>query len=362
MNPVILSKDHLVPLLRKISRSRRLIAPLRNEHGDTIFSEITDLDGAVPDLDNQAQNSLKPFFFPQTEKLSSYIIDRDPVNGALRYSFHAHLPENRPTLYFGVRSCDMFGLMYTDMIFLGGAERDIYYEQRRKNAVFITIGCNHPWKNCFCNATRTGPFLEMGFDLQLTDIGNRFFVEADRAGGMKILRNYPQFFRPVTEEDRRAQFQAALEARGLFRRLVHVDLAVKLLREQEPESLFAELSGRCRDCGGCAFLCPTCTCFNITDRQLDEDGGERIRSWDACTFSGFSLMAGNHNPVDCSTGRIRRRFLHKLKHDTAKHGRPSCVGCGRCVDICFGGVDIVRFINSISALEEENGREENHER
>ena len=361
MNPVILHKDHLMPLLRKLSKNRRLVAPQQNGHGDTMFAEITDPDGAIIDLDHQAQNSLKPFFFPQTEKLSSYILDRNPATGNQHYSFHAHLPENRPTLYFGVRSCDMFGLMYTDMIFLGGLERDTYYEQRRKNAIFITIGCNHPWPDCFCNATRTGPFLEMGFDLQLTDLGDRFFVEADKAGGIKILRDFPQFFTPVSEDDRRAQFQAALEARGLFSRLVHVDLAVKLLTDNEPEALFRELSSRCQDCGGCAYICPTCTCFNISDQQLDDESGERIRSWDACTFAGFTLMAGGHNPVDCKHDRIRKRFLHKLKHDVKKHGRPSCVGCGRCVGICFGGVDIIRFINGISALERENHQEERHE-
>ncbi|NOQ46686.1 MAG: hypothetical protein GQ559_08465, partial [Desulfobulbaceae bacterium] len=62
------------------------------------------------------------------------------------------------------------------------------------------------------------------------------------------------------------------------------------------------------------------------------------------------------NPVDCATERVRKRFFHKLKHDVKKHGRPSCVGCGRCVDMCFGGVDIIGFINAISSIEE-NGRE-----
>jgi ferredoxin len=58
-------------------------------------------------------------------------------------------------------------------------------------------------------------------------------------------------------------------------------------------------------------------------------------------------MAGGHNPVDSNTHAIRKRFLHKLLHDVQKHGRPSCVGCGRCVGMCFGGTDIVRFINMV---------------
>jgi sulfhydrogenase subunit beta (sulfur reductase) len=349
----ILKKDHLQPLLRKLSKTHRLVAPVRNDFGDTLFTEITRLDSAVIDLQNQPQSSLKSFFFPQQETLCSYIVDKKLNKGKMEYSFHARVPENVPTVFFGVRSCDMFAVMYTDMIFLHQHERDIYYEQRRDSSIFISIGCNKPFANCFCNATRSGPFLDGGFDLQLTDLGDRWFVETGRPRGVRLTEEWPGFFTPVSEDDKRKQFQAELEARGLFRKLVHVDLAVKLLAESgAPERILEELSRRCQDCGGCAYICPTCTCFNISDLALNEDSGERIRSWDACTFSGFTLMAGNHNPVDAGSERIRKRFLHKLRHDVEKHGRPSCVGCGRCVEMCFGGVDIVRFIDMLTAAGE----------
>lgn len=360
-NQYILKRDHLIPLLRKLQRTHTVVAPVRNDYGDTLFTEIDNLDMASIDLENQPQNSLKSFFFPQSEKLCSYIVDNDIERGNLHYSFHPQLPDNRPTVYFGVRSCDMFGVMYSDMIFLNSIERDVYYEQRRHGAVFITFGCNAPFADCFCNATHTGPFLEMGFDLQLTDLENRFFVDTDKARGVTIVEQWPQFFSPATEEDQRAQFQAALEARGLFQRLVHVDLAIQMLADNhEPTAVIEDLSSRCQDCGGCAYVCPTCTCFNIHDRALDAESGERIRSWDACTFAGFTRMAGGHNPVDCTTQSVRKRFFHKLKHDVKRHGRTSCVGCGRCVGMCFGGVDIIKFINGVGAMEE-NDSEVSHE-
>lgn len=350
---LVLKKDYLMPLLRKLSKTHRLVAPVRNKFGDTLFTEISQLDLTEIDLENQPQSSIKSFFFPQQETLCSYIVDRKSVKKNMEYSFHAQAPENVPTVYFGVRSCDMFAVMYTDMVFLHENERDIYYEQRRNSSIFISIGCNKPFKNCFCNGTRTGPFLDAGYDLQLTDLGDRWFVETGRPGGVKLTEDWPSFFVPDSEADKRAQFQAELEARGLFNKLVHVDLAVKLLAESKvPDNIIADLSSRCQDCGGCAYICPTCTCFNISDLCLTEDSGERIRSWDACTFSGFTKMAGNHNPVNVNTDRIRKRFLHKLKHDVEKHGRTSCVGCGRCVDMCFGGVDIVRFIDMLTSAGE----------
>ena len=56
-------------------------------------------------------------------------------------------------------------------------------------------------------------------------------------------------------------------------------------------------------------------------------------------------MAGGHNPVNSRTHAVKQRFLPKLLYDVQEHGRPSCVGCGRCVGICFGGGDIIRIIN-----------------
>ncbi len=87
----------------------------------------------------------------------------------------------------------------------------------------------------------------------------------------------------------------------------------------------------------------------MTDRKISDTEGERLRSWDACTFAGFTRMAGGHNPIDMKKNRIRRRFTHKLLHDVKQHGRPSCTGCGRCVDMCFGGVDIIKFINMVNS-------------
>ncbi len=355
MHSLVLAKDHLLPFLRKLAHGHRLVAPVRNSHGDTLFTEIRDLDSTEIDLENQPQDSLKRFFFPQAEVLSMYGLDREG-DGRLRgYRFFPQLPENRPTVYFGVRSCDMMAVMYTDMIFLQTNGRDIYYARRRENAVFITLGCNRPFANCFCNATGSGPFLEYGYDLQLTDIGDDFFVEINRARGIQLGKKWRHFFRPATREDRKLQFQAALEARGLFRRLVHLDMVSRrLARPETLEHVFASLSARCQDCGGCAYICPTCTCFTIEDHALDGGRGERVRTWDACTFAGFTRMAGDHNPVDPERQRIRRRFLHKLYHDVKRHGRTSCMGCGRCVDMCFGGVDILRFITMVSEDEPED--------
>lgn len=342
MPAFILKKDHLKAFLRKLAKDRKLVAPIKNEYGDTLFCEVDSLDEVDLDLANQAQSSIKAFLFPQQQVIFQYEEEQQ-----LGTSFQAAIP-GEPTIFFGLRSCDLAAVLYMDVIFLN-KQKDPYYLQKRKDNILISIGCNDPFANCFCMQTKSGPFLEYGYDLQLTDLGDRFWVEAGRSTGEKILQEWAYFFSPATNEDEKVQYQIRLEAQGNFKRQVLVDLAIKKLKDGTvPEKVWQQLSLSCQDCGGCAYICPTCTCFNITDRKISNSKGERIRSWDACTFAGFTNMAGDHNPVDMKAAKIKRRFMHKLHYDVKAHGRPSCVGCGRCVDMCFGGVDIVKFIELAS--------------
>lgn len=343
----ILKKDHLKSFLRKLQKEHRLVAPIQNEYGDTLFSEVDNIDTAAIDLENQAQASVKHYLFPQQEVMFEYRVDDD----GRPYEFAEKGDSAEPTIFFGLRSCDLSAILYMDVVFLQN-NKDPYYLRKREKSVLIGLACNQPFDNCFCRSTRSGPFLEFGFDLQFTDLGDRYYVEPGRAKGEELVRQWRQFFLAATEEDDKARYQATLEAHGNFKQQVLTELAIARLQEKTvPEHIWHTLSARCQDCAGCAYICPTCVCYSINDRKISETKGERQRSWDACTFAGFTAMAGGHNPGDKEKYRIRRRFMHKLHSDVIRHGRPSCVGCGRCVDMCFGGVDIVKFISMVNSEE-----------
>ncbi len=344
LKELILPKDNLIPLLRKLSKDARLVAPVKNDHGDTLFTAISDLDTTEIDLANQPQASLKPFFLPQQETLAHYQISEDT------YQFIAPKAAE-DTIFFGVRSCDLTALLYMDLIFSKPAKDTSYYD-RRSHSLIITLGCNQPFANCFCEATNSGPYLEYGYGLQFIDLGDRYSIQAGRGKGADLLKKWGYFFCEVQEEDQRIRYQLFLEARGQFNRNIQLAHAChKLQKEEVPEEIWEQLAERCYDCGGCAYVCPTCTCFSVDDKPQSRDSGIRVRSWDACTSGGFTRMAGGHNPVDRSRHALKRRFLHKLKYDFASHGKASCTGCGRCVDICFGGVDITRFIDLLTRQE-----------
>lgn len=346
----IISKEHLKAFLRKIAKERELIAPIKNRYGDTLLEVVPSVDDVFLDLKTKPVMPPKNFFTPSTETLFTY------QRTGTQYRFDEVL-KNTPRVFFGLRSCDLWGILFLDMVFQENS-KDRYYLNRRSNAILINIGCNEPMRNCFCRSTKSGPFLEHGYDMQLTDLGDRFFVEVGRPRGKELIEQWDYFFTPAAAQDREAQYEIVLEAGSKFQQIVDIDTAVsRLMNDEVDDALWEELGNRCQNCGGCAYVCPTCYCFNIVDRPLSETKGERIRMRDSCTFEGFTQLAGGYNPRHERKRRIRRRFYHKLYYDNEKYHLPSCVGCGRCVEICFGRVDMIHFIKMVCDRGEKRSNE-----
>jgi len=116
------------------------------------------------------------------------------------------------------------------------------------------------------------------------------------------------------------------------------------------EGVWEHLGLKCIQCGGCTFVCPTCTCFNVCDHSTGPGQGIRERSWDACLFGGFTREASGHNPRSTQALRLKRRHEHKLLdyHRTdIQDGLCGCTGCGRCSDFCpvhIGTLEVAREI------------------
>ncbi len=341
----ILNKNHLSFWLRRLKTSHQLIAPMRDVSGDIVLTELSRMHETA--LDGPAlMPSPKEFLLPQMEQLFNYSPEGiEEVLGS------------QPRVLFGIRPCDLSAIRILDTFYLNKT-KDVYYEARRNNTVLIAIACNQPDPTCFCLGLGTGPFLKSGFDLQLTDLGDRFLVEAGSETGMSLVRDYPHIFTEPIATDSEDLYEARLAAQSRFEKRVNLEQVRKhILREGVNDTFWDSVAIRCFECGGCVYNCPVCTCFNVIDRRAaSPDSGRRLRLWDTCMFKGFSRMAGGVVPAERKIHRTKRWFHHKLVHWPQQFGVFGCVGCGRCAISCPGHIDMATVALKIKGSDEAEGK------
>ncbi|MGI6546857.1 MAG: 4Fe-4S dicluster domain-containing protein [Bacillota bacterium] len=271
-------------------------------------------------LQVRTRDSAKNMFFPATETMFSFRHDEQGLE------LNQQLPELKARLLVGLPSCDLQALLVMDNVFGGGGHADPYYSGRRQYTVVVGVACE-PGEFCFCQDFGFGPDTPTGADLFLWDDGSNWLAQAFSEAGARLLQAGDW-----------EKVQATVPNRSGPGGWVSAD-SVARLRERFDDPRWERLGERCLGCGACAYVCPTCHCFDIDDMPHGLEGGERYRRWDTCAFAGFTAAAG-HNPRPDQTGRIRQRVMHKLVYGDFRSDRSLCVGCGRCVAACPAGIDI----------------------
>ncbi|MCW5746020.1 MAG: 4Fe-4S dicluster domain-containing protein [Alphaproteobacteria bacterium] len=251
----------------------------------------------------------------------------------------------------GVRSCELHAIAIQDRVLLSGAHVDPGYRARREAAFIVAVNCGVTGGTCFCVSMRTGPKVDAGADIALTEIvtaGERVFVlETGSDKGAALLADLPHRWASAAEIAE-AKAVVARAAAAMGRDLAADDVPELLLRNLE-HPRWDDVAQRCLTCGNCTMVCPTCFCTTVEDTSsLDGTETARTQRWDSCFTMDFSYIHGGSVRTS-SRSRYRQWMTHKLATWHQQFGTSGCVGCGRCITWCPVGIDITEEVRAIRA-------------
>ena len=258
-----------------------------------------------------------------------------------------------PLAFLGVRSCELHAIAIQDTVFLEGRQVERDYAARREDAFVVAVNCFEPGGTCFCASMETGPRVEAGYDLALTEIlegEHRFLVEVRSERGGEVLRELPRT--PAEDVDLESAERAVTgAAERMGRALDATDLRGLLARSLE-HPRWADVAERCLTCGNCTMVCPTCFCTSVEDvTDLAGESADRVRTWDSCFSVDYSHIHGG-SVRGSGRSRYRQWLTHKFGTWHDQFGTSGCVGCGRCITWCPVGIDVTEELAAIRSTEE----------
>ncbi len=285
----------------------------------------------------------KRYFLPFREDLATFTMSGKDWTKSVDFNI------SRPYVLFGLHACDINALNKLDKVLMGSVYPMPYYAAKRRNMFIIGIDCR-PQPYCFCRSMGADTVLH-GFDLFLTDIGDKYFIEILSAEAYEIAKDlrteapkeadHLQYMRTVAEKNKRFT--------------THVDTTdlTKILDMEFQSPVWKQWGDKCLGCGTCANVCPTCYCYGVEETV---DAGLRTarktKSLYSCNVVDFAEVAGGHNFRPERSTRLKYRYYHKHRGFVEAYEESLCVGCGRCGEACLAEITVPEVIASVRGEEQ----------
>ncbi len=270
----------------------------------------------------------KKYFMPQREDLLEYEKDEDlSLEG---------VNEVVPRIIIGIHPYDLIAIEQMDRVFSDTYE-DEHYLKKRKESVLIGVNMQEVSEWSFAASMGTAT-TDYGYDLMLTDLGDRYAIEIGSSKGSDLLERYCVDLKEAKSEDIESVEREKEKIKESFEKEFEFSPeSLPWLMEQgyEKKEFWEEHAEDCYSCGSCNLVCPTCYCFDVQDiSDLSLGGGKRTRKWDGCLLESFAVVASGENFREERSERYRHRYMRKGKYLYDMFGDIACVGCGRCSSHC----------------------------
>jgi len=285
--------------------------------------------------------SAKTYFLPYRENLSTYNFEDRDWDQDIRYRI-------QPRAIIGLHACDINALFKLDKVLARDFFPSPYYVSRRKNTFILGIDYD-PCEGGFCRSVGTDT-VNHGFDLFLTDLGDRYFVSIGSDRGFTALQKVrsDEIAERYTQEYLRVRKRIA----DGFESRIDVQNLPNLLDIEFESGVWKKWGQKCLSCGSCAMVCPTCYCYGVTERvSMDFSKGTKVKQLYSCNLIDFAQVAGGHNFRPHRQTRLKYRYYHQHRGFVEAYDVPKCVGCNRCGRACLAGINPVDVIRDLQAEE-----------
>jgi sulfhydrogenase subunit beta (sulfur reductase) len=334
-----MKSEFLKEFLMSLEKFGKLYGPKREE-GILTYAPIERFEDLVLNGENTII-PLKKLFHPK--KFNMFHFDDE--------GFKPDYSMIEKRVILGAHPCEIHGVLRLDEVFLVEPP-DPYYSGLRKSTAIIGFSCM-PSESALCKSTGTD-IVEEGFDLFFVDLDDFFLVWIGSSLGHDMILEREDFFdENVTHEDIQRYIDWREDRDKLFKHSFNFPAMPDIIELSYSSEIWDYFAEKCLSCGQCTMVCPTCNCYNVTDvfDITNKTSGRRERSWDSCMFVDYSLVAGGHNFRGTRADRLKLWYTHKLKAFANEYGKPSCVGCGRCVDTCPVDINVLTVSEALTRCE-----------
>jgi len=340
-----LTKQAFGSLVELLLNSYEVIAPKRigaNVQGKPIHHFVPVDNPDEIDLGYETTDySAKTYFLPFRENLSTYTFNEDDWTQEIRY-------RKVLRVLLGLHACDINGLLKLDKVLARDLFPSPYYIARRKNT-FI-VGIDHdPCEGAFCHALGADTVTH-GFDLFLTDLGDRYFVAIHSDRGYTLLGRVAT--QEVNDQDTHDYLMERKRIAHQFQTHPDMQNLENVLDITFDSPVWEKWGQKCLSCGSCAMVCPTCYCYGVTEQfSMDFKTARKIKQLYSCTLVDFAQVAGGHNFRPTPEKRLKYRYYHQHHGFIESYDEPKCVGCNRCGRVCLAGIKPTEVIRELQMEE-----------